>query len=767
MTWESLADAVIDLVIRADRSGVLTYASAAARRFGYEPEELVGRASAELVHPDDLASFQANLVALFRAEPVRAPVNREHRFRCKDGSWVWLEGNPSVLSDADGVPMELLNVFRDVTRRRAGREALAEQTRRAQMAEVVAGVGYWRLDAATMAVTWSAQVFAMYDLEPGDEPALAVAMSMVHPDDQVESNARVDVALRTGEGWKDVVTRIIQPGGGIRYVKGRAICERAVDGSVTGVFGTMVDVTEEELARQAIAESERRYRLLAENVTDMISLTASNGRMLFLSPSVERVTGYSLEDLLPTQMRDYVHPDDLTGFLEAYGKLLGGASPGPIRYRVRHKAGRWIWLESNPRLVASADGRWKDIVDVTRDVTEAQAIKERLNVALAEAERATAVKADFLANMSHEIRTPLTAILGFSRLLAERGDLDEESGRHVARIDGAGRALLAVVNDVLDFSKLEAGQMSIAPRPTAVVEAAREVIELFTLQAEAKSIALHFEAAPEVPDQVMTDPDRLRQILLNLVGNALKFTEQGSVSLRLDYDLPTGVLFAKVTDTGPGIAAAQRQKLFQRFSQIDGSSTRSKGGTGLGLAISHALAVAMGGDITVGGRLGHGSTFSLKLPAAPTEAAPGTAVDCPEHEALAGLRVLVVDDNPNNRELARSVLEGAGVEVSEAYDGADAVRFAVSLPFDLILLDLRMPGMDGRAALAEIRQRPGPNQDIPILAFSADGGGADGLCGFQGQVSKPIQPQVMLAAIGQAVGDDRDLLMEHADAAAA
>ena len=400
---------------------------------------------------------------------------------------------------------------------------------------------------------------------------------------------------------------------------------------------------------------------------------------------------------------------------------------------------------------------------------EIRALKKQLRAALARAEQAAEAKAEFLANMSHEIRTPLTAVIGFAGLLAERPDLDETAGRYVARIGGAGRALLAIVNDVLDFSQLEAGRLAIAPRPARVIDAAREVLELFTLQAANKAIALRFDAAQAVPGHVTVDADRLRQILLSLVGNAVKFTARGTVTLRLGYDLAAERLFAEVTDTGPGIAVHQRKQIFQLFSQLDASTTR-KGGAGMGLAISSGLAAAMGGCIRLSSQIGRGSTFRLELPAPPAEvaavAAPGAWTD----DVLIGLRVLVVDDNASNREVARAILEQFGVDISEAADGLEAVSLAQRQPFDLILMDMRMPGLDGRAALRRIRGAPGPNQAMPILAFSADNVGEgpdmDNLYEFQGRVLKPIQPSAMLAAISHAVTEDAAYAMESLDAAA-
>ena len=400
---------------------------------------------------------------------------------------------------------------------------------------------------------------------------------------------------------------------------------------------------------------------------------------------------------------------------------------------------------------------------------EIRALKKQLRAALASAEQAAAAKAEFLANMSHEIRTPLTAVIGFAGLLAERPDLDETAGRYVARISGAGRALLAIVNDVLDFSQLEAGRITIAPRPAPVIDAAREVLELFALQAADKSITLAFNAAPAVPSHVTVDADRLRQILLSLVGNAVKFTARGAVTLRLNYDVTAERLFAEVTDTGPGIAAHQRKLIFQLFSQLDASTTR-KGGAGMGLTISAGLAAAMGGRITLRSQIGRGSTFRLELPAPRAEVAAAAAPGAWTDDVLIGLRVLVVDDNASNREVARAILEQFGVEVSEATDGLEAVETAQRLPFDLILMDMRMPGLDGRAALRRIRGAPGPNQAMPILAFSADNVGEgpdmDDLREFQGRVLKPIQPSAMLAAISQAVADDTAFEMESVHAAA-
>jgi CheY-like chemotaxis protein/nitrogen-specific signal transduction histidine kinase len=399
-------------------------------------------------------------------------------------------------------------------------------------------------------------------------------------------------------------------------------------------------------------------------------------------------------------------------------------------------------------------GQPREIVDVSRNVTDQQNLKDRLREALAEAEQAAQVKSEFLANMSHEIRTPLTAVLGYTSLLAERADLDQVARSQVERIAAAGRGLLAIVNDVLDFSKLEAGQTTITARPTAATVLAREVLEMFVFQAQTKFLKLRFEAAPDVPDFVALDGDRLRQVLVNLVGNAVKFTDRGAVSVSLAYDLAAERLAVEVADTGPGIAAGAQEKLFQRFSQVDASSTRTKGGSGLGC---QGLALAMGGSITLRSRMGKGSTFRVELPAAAIEC-PATEQVAASVQGLEGLRVLVADDNPANRELVRAMLEPHGVEVTEVCDGQEAVAFAADLPVDLILMDLRMPRLDGWAAAEAIRNGEGPNRDVPILSFSAEHDSSSGRpepgSRFQGRVRKPLQAAELLEALCQALADD-------------
>jgi PAS domain S-box-containing protein len=436
----------------------------------------------------------------------------------------------------------------------------------------------------------------------------------------------------------------------------------------------------------------------------------------------------------------------------------------------RHGKRRSFQVNCSP--VLGAGGKPGGALISLDDVTELQEKEIELRAAKDDAEAANRAKSDFLANMSHEIRTPMNAILGFTEVL-RRGyhRSDEEMRKHLNTIHSSGKHLLELINDILDLAKVEAGRMEverIACTPYAVV---REVVEVLNVRAQEKGITLRFECTTPIPETVQSDPVRLRQIVTNLAGNAIKFTERGGVTVLLALrDEGAGARLAiDVVDSGIGIPANKLESVFDPFTQAESSTTRKYGGTGLGLTISRRFARALGGDITVSSEMGKGSVFMVRVDPGPLEgvrmlepeevmsAAAQVADAANEAWVFTRGRVLVVDDGPENRELVRLVLEEAGLEVDEAENGKVGAEKALGGAFDVVLMDVQMPVMDGSTATRLLRSR---GMDKPIFALTANamkGFEAElNDAGFTGHMTKPVDIDQLLGELARLLGGRRE-----------
>jgi signal transduction histidine kinase/ActR/RegA family two-component response regulator len=387
-----------------------------------------------------------------------------------------------------------------------------------------------------------------------------------------------------------------------------------------------------------------------------------------------------------------------------------------------------------------------------------KAVQAELATQSLAATAASQAKSAFLAQMSHELRTPMNGVLGMAHVLRTT-PLSEAQQRHVDMLVESGDALLAILNDILDLSKVEAGKLELHPEPFGLADAARQVGRLWAEIARSKGVELTVRMAPGAPDWVVGDVLRVRQILLNLVSNAVKFTAQGEVVLAVDAG-QDGVVI-EVRDTGAGIDPEARERLFAPFAQADASIAGRYGGTGLGLSICRNLTALMGGRISVDSEVGRGSTFrvELPLPAAEAPAAAAEAGEAPS-DGLAGARVLVVDDNQVNQAVAQAILAAAGADVTLAGDGLEALQALADRRFDAVLMDVHMPRMGGVEATARIRRGEAGPADVPIIALTADAmaGERDRLAalGFDDLQPKPIAPAELLAALSRALGRRRE-----------
>lgn len=626
-----------------------------------------------------------------------------------------------------------------------------------RLVEQMSGVGHWRLERNTGVVEWSDEVYRIHGVERDSfDPNLHSALDFYVGDDRQALADLIQRGIENGEGYLAKL-QIVRPDGEERRVLTHAETEVDETGRVVAMFGVFQDVTEQEKVLARSRRDEGRYRLLAENIGDVITRVKMDGSSKYISPAIQQLLGWTFEEM-SGQSTDYVHPEDRHLVLKAIGEAVKTGTPTRLEHRAVHRKGHTIWVECTFKALKDENGHVDDVVVVIRDMTQRRVLEDQVIEAKERAEKAAQAKSEFLANMSHELRTPLTSVIGFSGLLQGSEALPAEERTYVERIATASEALLGVINDILDYSKLEANAIEMDPEPfqvAALVDGAAAIVEG---QCQAKGLSLKVVADAAMPEVLTGDAGRLRQVMLNFLSNAVKFTGKGGVTLRVGgAPDPDGRwrLRVAVTDTGIGIPAEKIEVLFERFSQADASTTRVYGGTGLGLAISRRLIEIMGGEIGVDSKPGEGATFWFETPLIQGGSAAGLAGGEDEMAAsggLAGGRILMADDAPGNRELVSAILRGLGLEIDMVCDGAEAVQAMQTGSYDLVLMDVHMPVMDGLTATREIRRmQAGSGHRTPILALTANVQ-ADQVArcldsGMDGHLAKPIQIPELAGAL--------------------
>ncbi|MDP3478441.1 MAG: ATP-binding protein [Desulfoprunum sp.] len=503
-------------------------------------------------------------------------------------------------------------------------------------------------------------------------------------------------------------------------------------GGLIGTVGAGRDITQDRENQKALRLSEERYRLLLENVRDVIWVMDKNLRFTFVTPSITTLSGYTPEEFLALPPHIHMTPRSQLMYetavrrgLEREARGLRDESPRVWKFEWKCKDESVVWVETLTSILRAEDGSFQGIIGVSRDNTSRMRVLKDLKLAKEAALAANRAKSEFLANMSHEIRTPMNAVLGMLQLLRET-PLNREQMDYANTALSSGESLLTLISEILDFSKIEAGKVELVEEPFALKPLVESVLHSFDSMVDRKRILFCFFCQDNVPECILADSARLRQILFNLLGNAVKFTEQGKISILLEARPGASEgkirLVFEISDTGIGIPATVTDRLFEPFVQADGSFRRKYRGTGLGLSIVKRLVELMGGQVHLSSVEGQGTAvhFEIEVERAQACDIPDTSSPILQEMKNIALRVLVVEDEAINAQVVSAMLRNLGHGVIVAGNGRLALETLESERFDCIFMDIQMPEMDGIETALAIRQRAGCNRrDIPIIALTA------------------------------------------------
>ncbi len=568
-----------------------------------------------------------------------------------------------------------------------------------------------------------------------------------------------DAELYARGGVQCYQSHLVDSGGAVHDVLISKTVYRGADGTPQGIIGAVTDITELNAAERKAQEHEALYRLFADNAGDVICIVDPALRHQYVSPSVERLLGYTPEEALELKLDALYLPESYKR-LKAALQQPGAGAPMDSRahdeafrseYVQIRKDGSTVWVEMVATPLRDDSREITGWLCVARDITDRKDFESQLLGAKDKAEAADRAKSEFLANMSHEIRTPLNGIFGMLQLLAANTRLDEEQTQYVNVALESGKSLVTIIEDILEFSRFDTGAATFEVAPFSPAEAVATVIDSFRIEARTRDLTLISDIAGEVPHVVMGDVGRLRQILFHLVGNALKFTPQGEVrvAVRRLAGARRGLATLRfiVSDTGIGIPEDKLGYIFEPFSQVDGSFTRRYQGTGIGLGLVKRIVDRLGGNIEIESIPDHGTTvqFTIDAPARETElVTPATTHQEKPCETEPRRRILVTEDDTMNQLTAQRFLEKLGYEPTIVSTGEEAIELLHIEDFDLIIMDVQMPGMDGIQTTRFVRSdfSLGNKRGIPIIAMTAHAMGEDKerflSAGMDDYISKPV-----------------------------
>ena len=731
----SVLDNAGDAILTYDSSGrVLSANQKAVELTGYEIDELIGMNISTLLPSWNTESFESFLGNFSK------PVQGESAARHKNGGDIPVRIGVSKI--ALNTELYYTMILHDLSDYKAAEAKLNEyntrlegivQERTAQLEEAhkLAKIGHWRWDMEEGGLYWSDEIYRIFGLDRNlVEPNYALFIEYVHEEDRKAIEGEIKRVLDEPESQYFIQHRIVVAGE-VRYVEERGYVERNPEGKAYAMVGTVQDITERKLQENALKEAEEISRQILESAGEGIYGLDENGVTVFVNSSAASMLGYAKEELLGIHIHETIHHSypDHTHYPKEQCPMYSTLQNGVVS----HIQNEVLWKKDGTPLPVEytstpiyKDGVLKGAVVSFFDRSERKKYEEFLQSAKQQAEAANEAKTSFLANMSHEIRTPMNAVLGYAQLLLRSDEIGEHPKKYLEIIQHSGEHLLELINEVLDMSKIESGEVSLDNDYFNLHGLLQEIEQMFAVRADEKKLRFSITWDEGLVQFIMADEQKLRQILINLIGNALKFTEEGFVTVNVSHsfddtsDSSVSLMF-EIRDSGIGIPEGDRQEIFKPFKQSK-AGLNHKGGTGLGLSISRKFANLMGGDIVLQeGSKGTEFLFTMKAEVSSEEKVIKkhsfqTIIGIEEGEG--DIKVLVVDDNGVNRMLLRSVLEDIGFVIQEAENGEEAVNLFRTWEPQIVLMDIQMPVMNGIEASEQIRSSD-QGKEAVILLISA------------------------------------------------
>lgn len=740
------------------------------RIFGYEAEEIVGVHHSIFVEPAFAASGEYNAFwsRLNRGEALAGRFCRLE----KQGREIWIQASYNPVMGDEGRPVRVVKLATDITEQEVFARDARNQLEAISRSQAVAE---FDMDGRILAANANFCQMTGYSQSEllGQRHAMLVATDHMTSDDYREFWA----ALRRGEFQKGKFQRVAK---GARLLWMHAAYTPILDGMGRPIkvvkFATDITQTEN-------LSCDAKGQLQAISRSAAIIEFLPNGTILSANENFCSLFGYDLSELRARHHALFVSPSEAASdaYCEFWRRLAAGEYQSAKYARIA-KDGRVVWIQASYNPVLDENGRVAKVVKYASDISaqvrqreeeteNLRSLNRSLEAARHEAERAARAKSEFLATMSHEIRTPMNGVLGMLEV-ALSGEKDPTKQDYLTAARDSAWSLLGILNDILDYSKIEAGHLHLDVQAFSARQVIADLASTLGSKADEKGLDLLISIADEVPDWISGDPLRFRQVITNLLGNSIKFTERGSVRLDASYTLEgdSSRIRLSISDTGIGIDESAQRNLFQRFSQADASVMRRFGGTGLGLAICRELVQRMGGQIGVMSTLGVGSTFWFEIPAKPETKPIQRSTELTRAvSSTQAARILIAEDHPVNRKLLRSLLAPLGHDLTFVENGDQALQAADASAFDLILMDVSMPIMDGPTAARAIRARHGASANTPIIALTANAMPGDReeylSAGMDDYLAKPFAArdlvEVMDRYIANGVSPDREILRQR------